>query len=73
MKFISVFLKSIRNLLPYCLLIAIYFFFVNIEARKEKEKENFKNSEKEEIFPDAKSSTDKKNLRIRIPVTPYNK
>ena len=29
------FLINIKNFLPYLILILIYFFFVNIEARKE--------------------------------------
>jgi len=35
MKYITESIKNIKNLLPYLLLIAIYFFFVNLEARKQ--------------------------------------
>ena len=37
MKYITESIKNIKNLLPYLLLIAIYFFFVNLEARKDNE------------------------------------
>tara|TARA_Y100001968_G_C18923766_1_gene510998 strand:- start:180 stop:395 length:216 start_codon:yes stop_codon:yes gene_type:complete len=70
MKKISIFLKNIRNLLPYILLIAIYFFFVNLEASNDKIKKL--NSEKEAIFKDDKSTLDDNEYRIRIPVIPYD-
>ena len=69
MKSISFILKNIKNLLPYFLLIAIYFFFVNIEVSKEKNN-NLKDQE-DRILPDDKSSFDKKNVRLSIPVIPY--
>ena len=37
MKYITESIKNIKNLLPYLLLIAIYFFFVNLEAGRDKE------------------------------------
>tara|TARA_B100000579_G_C22797476_1_gene837945 strand:- start:1323 stop:1514 length:192 start_codon:yes stop_codon:yes gene_type:complete len=61
-------LKNIRNLLPYLLLITIYFLFVNLEARKDKNK----NSEIENTVNDNRSEIDDKSLRITIPVVPYN-
>ena len=70
MKYISIILKNIRNLLPYFLLIAIYFFFVNLEARKDRFINV--NSEKENIMPNEKYSIEKKNLPIKIPVIPYD-
>ena len=70
MKSIVKIIKNIRSLLPYFILIAIYFFFINLEARKE-QNNNF-NSENENVLLDDKSSLDKKNLRIEIPVIPYN-
>ena len=70
MKSISIFLKNIKNLLPYFLLIAIYFFFVNLEASKNKE--NNQKSEKEKILSEDSSIYNMKNLRIEIPVIPYN-
>ena len=63
-------LKNIRNLFPYFLLIAIYFLFVNLEARKEMN--NNIGSENEKILSDIKESSDEKSLRIKIPVFPYN-
>ena len=69
MNAITLFLKNIRNLIPYFLLIAIYFFFVNLEARKNKFKKI--DSEKGNILNDDKPSFDAKSLRISIPVIPY--
>ena len=63
-------IKNARNLLPYLLLIVIYFFFVNLEAKKDKT--NYLNSEKENLISDDEKSLDDKNLRIAIPVIPYN-
>ncbi len=71
MKSISIFLKNIRNLLPYLILIAIYFFFINLEARKETGNKVNKN---EKNIPSVdKSSFEEKNFRIKIPVIPYKK
>ena len=67
---INTILKKIRNLLPYLLLIVIYFFFVNLEARKESK--NKLDSDNAKIFKDDKSSNDQEDLRIKIPVIPYN-
>ena len=65
------FLINVKNLFPYLLLIAIYFFFINIEARK-----NYKNStldsEKIDTNNDKKLDINKVNVRISIPVIPYN-
>ena len=63
-------LKNIRSLLPYLLLIAIYFFFVNIEAKKDNE--NKLNSQEENIKKSDKSSYDDEYQKIKIPVIPYN-
>ena len=62
-------LKKIRNLVPYFFLIAIYFFFVNLEARKDNKNLN---SEKEENVNDVRSGIDGTSVRISIPVIPYN-
>ncbi len=70
MKSISKIIMNIRNLLPYFLLIAIYFFFINLEAKKEKDNNIKIRNEKMSI--DDKSMSDEKNLRITIPVIPYN-
>ncbi len=70
MNSISMILKNIRNLIPYFLLIFIYFFFVNLEARNDMDK--VRNSEKENSLEDNKSKIGDKKLRIEIPVIPYN-
>ncbi len=71
MKSISTILKNIRNLTAYFFLIAIYFFFVNLEAGKDKN--NNLNSEKENILPNDTGGFYEENIRIKIPVIPYNK
>ena len=56
--------------MPYLILIVIYFFFVNLEARKEKN-----NIDSIDIKIDAnsnKSNNKDTNLRMSIPVIPYN-
>ena len=61
---------NIKNLIPYFILIAIYFFFVNLEARKGKN-----NIESIDIKIDSsanKSNHKDTNRRISIPVIPYN-
>ncbi len=62
-------IKYLKNLLPYFLFIAIYFFFVNLEASKEII--DNRNIEKEFNIPVVKSNVDDGQLRIRIPVIPY--
>ena len=64
-------LNNLKNLLPYLLLVCIYFFFINIEARKtyrNSTKQNYKNN----TSIDKKIDINKVNLRINIPVIPYN-
>jgi len=62
-------LKKIRNQLPYLLLIAIYFFFVNLEARKETN--NTKNIEKKVMFNDLQPNVVDRQRRVAIPVIPF--
>ena len=69
MKYITESLKNIKNLLPYLLLIAIYFFFVNLEARKDNETN--RTNENEAKLIEEKSSEQNKQQRIKIPVIPY--
>ena len=69
MKYITESIKNIKNLLPYLLLIAIYFFFVNLEARKDNET-NRKNENEAKLIEE-KSSEQYKQQRIKIPVIPY--
>ena len=69
MMSILMILKNIKNLLPYFFLIVIYFFFVNLEANKE-----FTNNTKikqQNQLPDNNLNSEKKQLRIKIPVVPY--
>tara|TARA_Y100001968_G_scaffold297759_1_gene307111 strand:- start:652 stop:864 length:213 start_codon:yes stop_codon:yes gene_type:complete len=61
-------LRNIRNLFPYFLLVAIYFFFVNLEAGKEQNKGEL--SEKKDKVTDIKATVDNQ-LRIKIPVIPF--
>ena len=69
MKYITESIKNIKNLLPYLLLIAIYFFFVNLEARKDNETN--RTNENEAKLIEEKSSEQNKQKRIKIPVIPY--
>ena len=70
MKPIFILLKNLKNLLPYFLLIALYFFFINLETRKEKINNKIIEIEKQ-LVEDKSIEDDKKKLRIAIPVVPY--
>ena len=70
MKLIFILLKNFKNLLPYLLLIALYFFFINLETRKEKINNKIIEIEKQ-VVEDKSIGNDKKKLRIAIPVVPY--
>ena len=66
-------LLNIKNLIPYLILISIYFFFVNIEARNDQSRYK-KNRNIKEIIKDTdevKSDINKKSNRLSIPVIPY--
>ncbi len=69
MKYIPETIKNIKNLLPYLMLIAIYFFFVNLEAVKDK-KTN-RTNENESMLIEEKSAEQYKPQRIKIPIIPY--
>ena len=61
---------NIKNSIPYLFLIVIYFLFINLEARKVKE-----NIDSIDHKIDTSSNISNKkdnNLRISIPVIPYN-
>ena len=64
-------LNNLKNLLPYLLLVCIYFFFINIEARKTYNNST-KQNDKKNKSNDKKLDINKVNLRITIPVIPYN-
>ena len=70
MKPIFILIKNFKNLLPYFLLIALYFFFINLETRKEKINNKIIEIEKQ-LVEDKSIGYDKKKLRIAIPVVPY--
>lgn len=69
MKYITESIKNIKNLLPYLLLIAIYFFFVNLEAVRDNETN--RTNENESMLIEEKSTEQNKQQRIKIPVIPY--
>ena len=69
MKSIYMLLKQIKNILPYLALIAMYFFFVNIEATKEKKLKNNNENKYNMLREEAKSSNEV--LKIKIPVIPF--
>ena len=62
-------LNKLKNQLPYFLLIALYFFLVNLEARKGKDYE--RNIRNENNLLENKSIAEDEQLRIKIPVIPY--
>ena len=72
MKLILILLKNVKNLLPYFLLIALYFLFINLETRKEKINNKINEIEKQ-LGDDIDMGNDKEQLRITIPVIPYKK
>tara|TARA_Y100000589_G_C26675801_1_gene435768 strand:- start:119 stop:283 length:165 start_codon:yes stop_codon:yes gene_type:complete len=51
-------------------LIALYFFFINIEAKKNKNSQE--SIENEKILTNEETKLDEKILRVVIPVIPYN-
>ena len=63
-----IFIK-IKSLIPYLLLILLYFFFINLEARK-----TYTNNKSEENKNNQRISDDldKTKIRIKIPVIPFN-
>ena len=71
MKSVFNILKNLRNLLPYFLLISIYFFFINLEAKKTRN-DIRNNANKNKIYEYNSNSIDNE-MRITIPVIPYEK
>ena len=68
MNFILIIIKNIKNLIPYLSLIAVYFLFINIEARKINE--NYSPNENKTTDTKRLESSES-NQRINIPVIPY--
>ena len=67
--FKSVF-TCIKDLLPYLLLISIYFFFINIEAQNKNDR-NYNKLINNEL-KDKNLGIQDNNTRIKIPIIPYN-
>ena len=72
-KNLSTFITMLKNLLPYLLLISVYFFFVNLEAQQEQQKgkHNKKNDLGDKVNSDKLSDYNENKLKISIPVIPY--
>ena len=68
-------IENIKNSIPYFILICIYFFFVNLEARNKMKKGQFNNIvlEKKEEAKQTISSNNKDNQIIVIPIIPFDK
>ena len=69
MKPFYMLLKNLKNLVPYFLLIAVYFFFINLEAKKDIN--NNRTIINENKMPINKFKLDNNQMRIEIPVIPY--
>ena len=68
-------IENIKNLIPYFILISIYFFFVNLEARNKMNNDQFDNKglETKKAAKKTITSNDKDNQIIFIPVIPFDK
>ena len=66
------FLNYVKNLIPYLFLIAIYFFFINIEARKSYNNRTLDSEKIDTNNNNNKLDNNQVNVRISIPVIPYN-
>ena len=71
MKSIILVLKKVQNLLPYFILIVIYFFFISLEVGNEKKSNRV--IEKKYEIPKNENVDDDKQLKKIIPVIPYIK
>tara|TARA_Y100001968_G_C19385880_1_gene732832 strand:+ start:575 stop:781 length:207 start_codon:yes stop_codon:yes gene_type:complete len=60
---------NIKNLMPYLLLVAIYFFFINIEAKKKNNYDKIIEIENNKNLNESKIK--KMDSLINIPVIPY--
>ena len=69
MNSIKSIIRNIRNILPYLLLIVTYFFFINLEATKDRKKQT--NIEEKSNLNRNKLKEDNNQRRIKIPVIPY--
>ena len=65
-------LLSIKNILPYLLLIGIYFFFVNLEARNDLNNSKHNSNSSSKINEGDKiTHINNNSTTISIPVIPY--
>tara|TARA_Y100001968_G_scaffold208273_1_gene191393 strand:- start:2464 stop:2706 length:243 start_codon:yes stop_codon:yes gene_type:complete len=72
-------LINIKNIIPYFIIVIIYFFFVNLEAKKQRNKINLEQNEPiteslvGNTLLDKKviTTTNEVKLRLSIPVIPY--
>ena len=69
MKFILLIMKNTINVLPYFMLIGIYFFFIGLEEKKERKIDS--TLKKEYNIQNNIVNAEKKIMRINIPVIPY--
>tara|TARA_Y100001968_G_scaffold258646_1_gene245666 strand:- start:770 stop:988 length:219 start_codon:yes stop_codon:yes gene_type:complete len=72
MKLIDLILRQFKTFLPYFLLIALYFFFINLEIKQKKKNESTINIDRQ-LNKENSVLDDKQQLRISIPVVPYRK
>ncbi len=63
-------IEKLKNLIPYFILISIYFFFINLEANNEFNKNDIIKKKGETQH---KTNTYYDNQRIEIPVIPFDK
>ena len=65
---------KILSIFPYLLLISIYFFIINLQARKDmpKYQDNIVESEKESNIFKPRTENYQPNQRIKIEVIPYS-
>ena len=63
-------LLNLKNLTPYLLLIALYFIFVNLEAKRDVT--NYKTEIIKKKLGNIQRNVDETNIRISIPVIPYS-
>tara|TARA_B100000965_G_C19600052_1_gene762056 strand:+ start:2948 stop:3151 length:204 start_codon:yes stop_codon:yes gene_type:complete len=66
----KILLLNIRKTIPYLILIAIYFFFINIEARNDQNNRNSLNDNSKSL---QNTNPNEKSIPISIPVIPYGK
>ena len=66
-------LLKLRNLLPYLILVTVYFFLVNIEARKDEGKSQTEiNNSEIKLKNEKKKNSNIINQKISIPVIPFS-